>query len=156
MSPLERARRDRIPGEVSSGCGARGGSRGAARGQGTLELALVVPLVLLLAVLAIGAGRITMGKMSVNAVAREMARAGAQTGKQSAASAGYIRGRQVADGYGLTNGSLALAMDTAGHAAGGAVWSTASYVIRFDDLPLLGWASVTVSSRGHERVDRYR
>lgn len=132
------------------------GRWGGARGQGTIEVALLLPLFLLLVCAVIAVGRVTLGTMSVNAVAREMARAGAQTGKTSAAAAGYTRGQQVADGYGLTNGSLTLTMHTANHQPGGDVWSTARYVIRFDDIPLLGWASWTVTSRGHERIDRYR
>ena len=131
--------------------------RAGQQGQSTLEMVIaVLPLLLLLTVGIIAVGRVTRGKMAVNATAREAARAAAQVDRRSAPAAGAARGEQVAAGYGLTNGSLVLIIAADGHRRGGDVWATATYTIRFDDLPLLGMASVTVSSRGHERIDVYR
>jgi hypothetical protein len=142
---------------VSARAGRSRPGRVGQRGQSTLEMVIaVIPLLLLLTFGIIAVGRVTMGKMAVTATAREAARAAAQVDRGSAPVVGAARGEQVAAGYGLINGSLILTIDAAGHRAGGDVWATATYTIRFDDLPLLGMASVTVSNRGHERIDVYR
>jgi Flp pilus assembly protein TadG len=128
----------------------------AQRGQALVELALVLPVLLFLAFAIVSVGRVMQARLGVSAVAREAARAGAQAGTRTAVLAGYERGQVVAQGYGLTNGTLQLSV-SAGHAApGGTVSSTASYEVRFTDLPLLGWAHLRVSSEAREAIDLYR
>lgn len=125
----------------------------ARRGEALLETALALPLVLLLAFGVIGAGRVTQARLGAGAVAREAARAAAESGS---APTGRDRGTEVASGYGLTNGSLNLSIDGGRFAPDGRVRGVASYTVGFGDLPLLGWARVTVRAEAWEAIDHYR
>ena len=111
------------------------------------------PLLLFLAFAVIGAGRILQAQLGVGATAREAARA-AVAGRSPVA--GRARGEEVARGYALTNGSLAVLVDGGRFAPGGEVTGVASYEVRFDDLPLLGWARVRVRGEAREAIDLYR
>ncbi|MDE3075992.1 MAG: hypothetical protein KGJ86_11240 [Chloroflexota bacterium] len=71
-------------------------------------------------------------------------------------SNGMARGQEVASGYGLANGSLQLTVDPGALARGGEVVAQASYQVRLDDLPLMGWAQTQVSATQHEPIDLYR
>lgn len=122
-------------------------------GQSLVEVALVLPLLLFLAFAVVGAGRVVQARLGVSAVAREAARAAVQGGN---ASAGRARGEAVANGYALTNGSLSVHVDGGRFEPGGRVTSVASYEVRFDDLPLLGWARVRVRGEAWEAIDLYR
>lgn len=127
------------------------------RGQALVETALVVPLLLLLAFGVIAAGRVTQAQMGVSAVAREAARAAAlANGPGQSASDGMARGQEVAAGYNLGNGSLELSVAPGSFRRGDAVRASARYTVSFGDLPLLGWARVTVGSTHFERIDLYR
>ena len=122
-------------------------------GQALVELALVLPLLLFLAFAVVGVGRIAQAQLGVGAVAREAARAGV-AGRS--VGAGRARGEEVARGYALTNGSLAVLVDGGRFAPGGQVTGVATYEVRFDDLPLLGWARVRVRGQALEAIDLYR
>ena len=127
------------------------------RGQALVETALVIPMLLLLAFGVIGVGSVTQAQMGVSAVAREAARAAALADDPvRAVQAGLARGREVAAGYNLANGSLHLAIDPGTMARGASVAATASYEVDLADLPLLGWTRVSVSSTHLERTDLYR
>jgi Flp pilus assembly protein TadG len=143
---------------AGSGQTARRRRRGPAqRGQALLETALVLPVLLLLAFGVVGVGRVLQAQMAVSAVAREAARVAALAGTPSEASArGAAHALEVARGYGLTQGSLEVSVDPGELARGGQVRSAARYDVALDDLPLLGWARVTVRSEHVERVDLYR
>jgi len=135
---------------------ARSSRRGEA-GQALIETALVVPLLLLLAVGVVGGGRVVQGQLGVSAVAREAARAAAMANTAGEARArGLGRGQDVAAGYRLGNGSLALAVDPGDFARGGQIRAEARYDVTFDDLPLLNWARLTLTSRHLERIDAWR
>lgn len=128
----------------------------ATPGQALVELALVLPLLLFLAFAVVGAGRVIQARQVVSAVAREAARAGARAGSPSTApEAGIARGQEVARGYGLTNGSLRVTVTADRFAPGGTVVSTAAYEVRFDDLPLLGWARLWIRDEAREAIDLY-
>ena len=73
-----------------------------------------------------------------------------------AAARGLGRGQDVAAGYRLGNGSLALAVDPGDFARGGQVRAEARYDVTFEDLPLLNWARVSLTSRHAERIDAWR
>jgi Flp pilus assembly protein TadG len=134
-----------------------GVSSGRQRGQALVETALVLPVLLLLAFGVVGGGRVTQAQMGVSAVAREAARAAALADEPSAATlAGLERGQEVASGYLLRNGSLRIVVEPGSMARGSAVRATVSYEVRLDDLPLLGWAVVPLSSDHLERTDLYR
>lgn len=127
------------------------------RGQALVELALVIPLLLILAFGVIGVSRIIQAQMAVSAVAREAARAAALANTPAEASSdGMARGQDVAAGYGLSPASLQLSVDPGSLARGSTVQASAHYTVNLSDLPLLGWAQVTVGSSHSERVDLYR
>jgi hypothetical protein len=135
----------------------RAASRAGAAGQALVELALVAPLLLVLAVGVVGVGRVAQAQLGVGAVAREAARAAALAEAPAEALArGSARGRDVAAGYRLDNGSLELAIDPGTLARGGQVRAAARYRVALDDLPLMGWAGVSVAGGHAERVDLWR
>jgi hypothetical protein len=117
----------------------------------------VVPLVLLLVFGVVAIGRLTQAQMAVSAVAREAARAGALANAGGeAAERGLGRGQDVAVGYGLSNGTFELTVDPGGFERGGQVHASARYQVVLDDLPLLHWLRVPLSSSHVERIDLYR
>ena len=135
----------------------RGAEHAGRRGQALVEVALVIPLLLLLGFGVIGVGLVTQAQLGVSAVAREAARAGALAGSPAEARAlGLSRGQEVAAGYRLGNGSVAISVELGGLARGGQVRAGAGYRVSLADLPLLGWAEVSLASEHVERVDLYR
>ncbi|MFN8472786.1 MAG: TadE/TadG family type IV pilus assembly protein [Anaerolineae bacterium] len=126
-------------------------------GAALVEVALALPLLLILAFGVVGVGRVLQAQMGVSAVVREAARVAASA--QDAGEAGQrglAAGQAVATGYNLTNGSLSLTVVPGGFERGGQVRSTAHYDVSLADLPLMGWAHVGVSSEHVERIDLYR
>src|SRR5438128_11250448 len=78
------------------------------RGQAAVELALALPLLLLVVFGLLGAGRLTATIVSVSAVAREAARAGALgTSSADAALRAQVRGEAVATDAGLRAADVA-------------------------------------------------
>ena len=129
----------------------------AQRGQALLEAALVLPLLLFLAFGVIAAGRVTQAKIGVSAVAREAARAAAQSDNAAGAVRdGQTRAAAVAAGYNLEADHLAVTIDAGSMEPGDTVQTVASYEVGFDDLPLLGWAHLCVRGSSQERIDLYR
>jgi len=127
------------------------------RGQALVEVALVIPVLLLLAFGVVAVGRVTDAQMGVSAVAREAARAAALANDPGeAASQGVTQGQEVAAGYHLGDGSLQLAVNAGNFTRGGTVQASARYTVSLADLPLLGWAHITVGSTHLERIDLYR
>jgi len=126
-------------------------------GQALVEVALVIPILLLLAFGVVAVGRVTDAQMGVSAVAREAARAAALANNPGeAASRGVTQGQEVAAGYHLGDGSLQLAVNAGSFTRGGTVQASAHYTVSLGDLPLLGWAHITVGSTHLERIDLYR
>ena len=79
------------------------------QGQAAVELALALPLLLLVVFGLLGAGRLTATIVSVSAVAREAARAGALgTSSADAALRAQLRGQAVATDDGLRAADLDL------------------------------------------------
>lgn len=129
----------------------------ASRGSTLVETALVLPLLLVIVVAVIGIGRVTQARAGIAGVARECARAAAQSGSQGEAAAnGYYRAGETAAGYGLTNGTLLATLDLGRFAAGETVSCRVRYTAELSDLPLLGWTRVPLSHTGHERLALYR
>jgi TadE-like protein len=129
----------------------------AERGQSLVEAALVLPVVVLLAVGLVAVGRLTAAQGAASAVAREAARAAAAASSAAEAQArGHERAQAVAEGYGLRRERLEVAIDSEPFVRGGAVRARVRYAVPLDDLPLLGWAPVTLESRDAERIGRYR
>jgi hypothetical protein len=132
---------------------------GDARGQALVETALVLPLLLLLVFGVLGVHRVVRAQGAVDAVAREAARSGAASrSTQEALVRADTRGREVAVGYFLASDALDLAISPGrfDRSPGDAVRVTARCVVVLDDLPLLGWVRVPLSSSYAEVIDPYR
>ncbi|MDP9350302.1 MAG: pilus assembly protein [Chloroflexota bacterium] len=126
-------------------------------GQALLETVLALPVLLVLVFGVVGAGRLTEARMDVSAVAREAARAGALAqSMEEVAVRGERRGYEVAQGYGLDEGSLRLRVTRGGPTPGGYVTAEASYRVSLADLPLLAWGEVELKGSHREPVDQYR
>lgn len=126
-------------------------------GSALVEVALVLPVLLLLAFGVVGVGRVLQAQMGVSAVAREAARSASLAQDAGEASAqGLAMGQAVAQGYGLVNGSLSLVVDAGAFERGGEVQAVARYDVSLGDLPLMGWVHASVGSEHVERIDLYR
>jgi hypothetical protein len=127
------------------------------RGQALVETALVIPVLLVMAFGLIALGRLTQTQMALSAVAREAARTGALANTASdARNVGEQRGLDVGDGYRLARQTLQVRVDVSRFARCGSVAAQASYDLDFSDLPMLGWARLTLRSTHAEPVDGYR
>ncbi|HLG72494.1 MAG TPA: TadE/TadG family type IV pilus assembly protein [Chloroflexota bacterium] len=143
---LQRWRRLRLPAKAA-----------LERGSALVETAIVMPVLLVLVFGLVGIGRIIQADLGVIAVAREAARSAAQANTASeAGNRGLQRGKDVAGGYQLANGSLQLTVDAGSFQRGGQVTAEASYEVGLTDLPLMQWTSVKLSSRHVEDIDPYR
>lgn len=122
-----------------------------------VEVALVLPLLLVLVAGVVMAGRVAHAQVAVQSVARETARTAAVA---PSASVGLLsaeaRAVSVAAGHGLSLDRLGIEIDAGGFERGGTVQTYASYEVQLGDLPLLGMVTVTVSSSHDERIDFYR
>jgi Flp pilus assembly protein TadG len=127
------------------------------RGQASLELALLIPIGLILVFAVLGVARITTAAISLSAVVRESARAGAQANTAADAwQRAYSRGRLVASEGGLSSDNLDLVVDTSAFRPAGQVRATARYTVSLVDVPFLGLGQLQLS-RGHaEPVGNYR
>lgn len=126
-------------------------------GSAMVEIALVLPLLLVLAFGVVMVGRVTHAQIAVQSVAREAARTvavapSASLGLQSAEA----RAVAVAQGHGLAIDRLGVEIDPGGFERGGTVLTQATYEVQLGDLPLLAAVEVTVSSSHAERIDQYR
>jgi len=122
-----------------------------------VETAIVIPVLLVLAFGVVGIGRVIQADLGVIAVAREAARSAALANNGSEASSrGLARGKDVASGYQLSNGSLQLTVDPGSFQRGGQVTAEATYQVTFGDLPMLQWADLQLKSRQTENIDPYR
>jgi hypothetical protein len=129
------------------------------RAQALAELALVLPLVLLLAFGTVGVSRYVQASVAVIGVAHEAARAGALASTPSDAI-DRIRQRtaSVASGLGLDPRTLTLDWDLSRFASSpGQVEVRIDYPIDFFDLPIVGGLFPTVVHADHvEWVDPFR
>ena len=122
-----------------------------------VEVALVLPLLLVLAFGVVMAGRVTHAQIAVQSVAREAARSVAVAPSASVGLASAeARAVAVAQGHGLVVDRLGVEIYPGGFERGGTVLTQATYEVQLGDLPLLGVVGVTVSSSHAERIDQYR
>ena len=110
------------------------------RGNALVETALVLPVVLVLALGVVMAGRVVQAKLGVQAAAREAARAMAEATSpwDGRRGAGTLRGTSAATAHGLSPSRFSLYVDNGGFWRGGTVRAAAWYWVRLADLPLLG------------------
>ena len=126
--------------------------------QGLLELAIVMPGVLLAVMILVGLGVVLRTDGGVAAVASESARAAALASDPVAArTAARSETSSVGHGYGLDNGSLNLAaLDTGDFRRGGEVRVVVTYALPVGEIPLLGWQTVTLRHEAFAPIDPNR
>ena len=131
---------------------------GRVRAQGLVELAIVMPGLLLALIIVMGIGLVLRADGGVAGVAVEAARAAAlASDSASAMNAAGKQATSVAEGYGLTNGSLKLAtVDTGSFRRGGEVRVVVSYVLPLGELPLVGWQAITLQHEAFAPIDPNR
>jgi len=128
-------------------------------GQALVEVALVLPLLLVLVAGVMTVGAIGQTDAALLAVVQEAARAGAVADSPAAAtSQGLARGTAVAAGYGLDTAptALHLVVDAGSFQRGGRVWADAEYTVPLTTLPLFGQSRVVLHQRHAEPVDPWR
>jgi len=126
-------------------------------GQAVVELALVLPVLLLLTLAVLGIDRVTQAHMAARAIAWEAARAAALASSANGAAAqGAAEGMAVAEDYHLQRSALHVTVDASQFRRGGQVSAAVRYDVSLADLPLLGRATVRVGSDHTEPVDPYR
>ena len=127
------------------------------RGQASVELALLVPLGLVLVFAVLGVARLGVAALSLSAVVRESARAGAEgTSPADAFERAYARGQVVATEDGLRLANLDLQVDTSDYGPAGQVRASARYAVSLVDVPFLGIGQLQVSRAHAEPVGTYR
>jgi hypothetical protein len=128
------------------------------RAQGLVELAILMPGVMLAVMILLGLGLVLRADGGVAGVAVEAAQSAAlATDAASARGAANQQAVSVAEGYGLTNGTLKLAtVDTSNFRRGGEVRVVVTYLLSVGKLPLLGWQTITLQHEAFAPVDRNR
>jgi hypothetical protein len=159
------ARRRLEPGEVDEVVasllnGADGAPlRTAQTAQALLEVALAVPVVLMVLVGVVGLSRLVQAQSGLVTVVHEAARAGALGfDPVDAEQRARQRADLVAGNVGLERGALTVVVDARrfGRDAG-SVFASADYQLDLRDLPLIGWAGPLRLSAEHvEWVDPFR
>jgi hypothetical protein len=130
---------------------------GRYRAQATIELALVVPGLLLGLFLVTAVGLVARADAEVAGVAVEAARAGALV--WSAADVGPAasdRAAALATSYGMTLQRLDVIVDSSQFRRGGSVRVDVTYQLPLDSLPLIGWGTVELQHQAVEPVDKFR
>jgi hypothetical protein len=133
--------------------------RSGVAAQALVELAVLLPVVLVLAFGALGVSRYVQTQVAVVAVAHEAARAGALASSPAdAIDRMQQRATQVAPGLGLDTRSLALAWDlTRFGNTPGQVQVAVTYMVGFGDLPMVGGLLPIMVHAAHtEWVDPFR
>jgi Flp pilus assembly protein TadG len=132
-------------------------ARHAERGNAALEAVIGVPVVLLLLVVLIGAGRISGAHQLVDDAAGDAARAASEARTVPAA---VDAARQAATdslaGRGLSCEPMSVAVDTSNWQPGGTVGVTLSCTARLQDLPRPFGANRQIIARAASVIDVYR
>jgi Flp pilus assembly protein TadG len=131
----------------------------ARAGQSLVELAVALPVLLLLVCGTWGLAMTFRAKIGLEATAREAARAGALAASDATAqAAGAARGQAVAGLYGLGPGqelSVTIALPE-GFARGGSVRADVSALIDLRAVPFLSPLRLRLATGHTERIDRWR
>jgi Flp pilus assembly protein TadG len=129
------------------------------QGSATVELLLVAVGLLAFTAGLMGIGRLTDTRAALAGVAREAARAAADTATPAQAiAAGRQRARLVAAGYGLDPTRLQITVDPKGLPPGGTLTVIVSYRVPLDDLPTLRLLPtyLTLTARQLEPIDPHK
>jgi hypothetical protein len=127
--------------------------------QSLVELAMMLPLILVLVFSTIGVSRYVQARAAVIAVAHEAARAGALAGSPTEAiDRMRQRAELVAPGFGLDARKLVLGWDLSHFGdRPGQVEATVEYPVDLTDLPMAGYLmSADVRAEHVEWVDPFR
>ncbi len=127
--------------------------------QVLVEMALAVPVVLVLLFGTVALSRVLQAQSAVVAIAHEAARAGALGANSSDAVARMLaRAELVSPGFGMDPRELTLDWDVSSFSADpGRVATTVRYRVDFSDLPVAGWLTATTVRAAHvEFVDPFR
>jgi len=128
--------------------------------QALVELALVLPVILVLVMGTIGVSRVIRVHMALDEVAREAARTATLAPLPPAGSVaqaeqlGRDRGQLVAAGYGLQG--VDIKVNAQGLSQGSWVRADVGYTVSERDVPFMKWVRFKLSGDHTERVDRYR
>jgi Flp pilus assembly protein TadG len=133
-------------------------ARPGERGGATVELALVTPLLLALALFAVLAGRLAQARAEVDGAARDAARAASiARDPASARAAARASAGATLDGRRLTCRALDVRADTSAFRAGGHVAVRVACTVDLGDLSLLAVpGSRTIQARFVAPLDTFR
>jgi Flp pilus assembly protein TadG len=140
----------------------RRNASGDQRGAAAVELALLVPALLLVLGLLVAGGRLWFARTTVNEAAQSAARAASLARSAAAATiAGRDAGSQSLATAGLRCSSTSVSISTAAFAVPvgtpSTVTSTILCNVDFSDVFLPGWpGSVDLSGHGSAALDTYR
>jgi Flp pilus assembly protein TadG len=130
----------------------------ADRGSAAVELALVTPLLVLLLMLIVAAGRLVQARLEVASAAAQAARAAslARDPSAAAAQATAVASSALASQH-LTCGSLTVSTDTAAFRPGGQVSVQVSCTVSLSGLALLHLPGAeTLTAQAAAPIDVFR
>jgi Flp pilus assembly protein TadG len=128
------------------------------QGSAAVELALVTPLLVLLLMLIVAAGRLVQGRLEVASAAAQAARAAslARDPAAAAAQATAVASSALASQH-LTCGSLTVSTDTAAFRPGGQVTVQVSCTVSLSGLALLHLPGAeTLTAQAAAPIDLFR
>jgi len=129
------------------------------RGQALVELAMAMPILLIIALGVVGAGRAIYARVAIDAAAREGARAVATAPDPCDASVGVSRARETAGAYGLDLSRLQA--QVGGGCGRGSLRSVqVTYTVPLQDLVYVPFlrlpGELTMSANATHMVEQYR
>ena len=129
-----------------------------ARGSASLELVLVTPVVLLLLLLVVCAGRLAEARADVDRAARDAARAASiARDPSSAEDAGTSAASATLESGGISCRSLDVSVDVSRFTTGGTVATTVSCTVDLADLAELRVPGTrTLTATFVEPIDTFR
>jgi Flp pilus assembly protein TadG len=128
------------------------------RGSAAAELVLITPVLILLLLFAVAAGRLVQARLEVDSAARQAARAASLARDPATAAAAAVATAQAAlAGQGITCSPVSVSPDTGNFTPGGQVSVQVSCTIHLSDLALLHIPGAeTLSSTFTSPIDVYR
>jgi hypothetical protein len=125
--------------------------------QATIEIALLIPGLLLGLFLITAVGLVARADGEVAGVAVEAARAGSLLSSGSdVEQAATLRAEAVATSYRMNLQRLQVAVDSSNFHRGGEVRVQVHYDLPLAALPLVGWGTVQLHHQAVEPVDTFR
>jgi Flp pilus assembly protein TadG len=128
------------------------------RGSAAAELVLITPVLILMLLLAVAAGRLVQARLEVDSAARQAARAASLARDPATAAADAVSTAQAAlAGQDITCRPLNVSPDTSNFVPGGQVSVQVSCTVHLSDLSLLHLPGTrTLTSTFASPIDIYR